>query len=257
MSGIAALALVAVLAALSWMSWRDSLDYAEFKLLTASIDRIRFYRRWTLIPLALFGIGGYGLLLSLGRIDALWDLPAEFTKLIAPFEVARQSENSASDSLLGMAIGIALGLTVPAIIWRNRLKKMRQPVIGDIEALLPRNRKEIAASVPLALNAGISEEIFYRVALPILALEATGSVVASILISIAAFGLAHWYQGWKGVLATSAVGAFLFWLYLSSGSILKPMVVHVLIDLMGLVIRPAISHYLANRHGAPDGSVSS
>ena len=57
MSGMAALALVAVLAALSWMSWRDSLDYAEFKLLTASIDRIRFYRRWTLIPLALFGIG--------------------------------------------------------------------------------------------------------------------------------------------------------------------------------------------------------
>ena len=156
-----------------------------------------------------------------------------------------------------MAIGIALGLTVPAIIWRNRLKKMRQPVIGDIEALLPRNRKEIAASVPLALNAGISEEIFYRVALPILALEATGSVVASILISIAAFGLAHWYQGWKGVLATSAVGAFLFWLYLSSGSILKPMVVHVLIDLMGLVIRPAVSHYLANRDGAPGSSVSS
>ena len=241
MSGMAALVLVAVLAALSWMSWRDSLDYAEFKLLTASIDRIRFYRRWTLIPLALFGIGGYGLLLSLGRIDALWDLPAEFTKLIAPFEVARQSENSASDSLLGMAIGIALGLTVPAIIWRNRLKKMRQPVIGDIEALLPRNR----------------EEIFYRVALPILALEATGSVVASILISIAAFGLAHWYQGWKGVLATSAVGAFLFWLYLSSGSILKPMVVHVLIDLMGLIIRPAVSHYLANRDGAPGSSVSS
>ena len=156
-----------------------------------------------------------------------------------------------------MAIGIALGLTVPAIIWRNRLKKMRQPVIGDIEALLPRNRKEIAASVPLALNAGISEEIFYRVALPILALEATGSVVASILISIAAFGLAHWYQGWKGVLATSAVGAFLFWLYLSSGSILKPMVVHVLIDLMGLIIRPAVSHYLANRDGAPGSSVSS
>ena len=59
------------------------------------------------------------------------------------------------------------------------------------------------------------------------------------------------------MLATSAVGAFLFWLYLSSGSILKPMVVHVLIDLMGLIIRPAVSHYLANRDGAPGSSVSS
>lgn len=66
------LVVVGVLGALALMSWRDSRDYAAFKLLTKSADRIRFYRRWTIVPLAVFGIGGTGLLLAFGRIDALW-----------------------------------------------------------------------------------------------------------------------------------------------------------------------------------------
>ena len=250
MDGMAALALLGVAGGLAWMSWRDSLDYAEFKQLTKSADRIRFYLRWTGVPFVLFGLGGLLLLLALGGIGALWELPAEFAELIAPFETASASASSSVDSLLGIGIGMAIALTVSAIIWRNRIKKMSQPVIGDIEALLPRNRREIAACIPLAFNAGISEEIFYRVALPLLVLEVTGSAIASCVISIAAFGMAHWYQGWKGVLATGAVGAFLYWLYLSSGSILKPIIVHIVIDLMALVVRPSIAQYLASKKAA-------
>jgi len=81
----------------------------------------------------------------------------------------------------------------------------------------------------------------------LLALEATGSIAASVVISIIAFGMAHYYQGWKGVLATTAAGAFMFWLYLSSGSILKPIAVHILIDMIGLVVRPLISQHMTNR----------
>lgn len=243
----ASLALSSVVAGLLWMSWRDSRDYAAFKLFDESSDRIRFYRQWTFVPMALFGAGGVVMLLALGRIDALWNLPVELAEFIEPIKPPSSAETPSLESMLGMAIGIALGLTVSAILWRKRLKKMSQPVIGDIEALLPRNRSEVKWCIPLALNAGISEEIFYRAALPLLALEATGSIAASLLISISAFGMAHWYQGWKGVLVTTAVGAFMFWLYLSSGSILKPIVVHILIDLIGLVIRPLISQHMANR----------
>ena len=53
------------------------------------------------------------------------------------------------------------------------------------------------------------------------------------------FGLAHWYQGRLGVLATGAVGAVLTQLYLTTGSLLLPMVLHVLIDLRLLLDRPA------------------
>lgn len=247
MNLVASLALSSVLAGLLWMSWRDSRDYAAFKLSDESADRIRFYRQWTLVPLALFGGGGVVMLLALGRIDALWNLPAELAALIESIKPPSSAETPSLESMMGMAIGMALGLTISAILWRKRLKKMRQPVIGDIEALLPRNRSEVKWCIPLALNAGISEEIFYRAALPLLALEATGSIAASLLISISAFGMTHWYQGWKGVLVTTAVGAFMFWLYLSSGSILKPIAVHILIDMIGLVIRPLISQHMTNR----------
>ena len=55
------------------------------------------------------------------------------------------------------------------------------------------------------------------------------------------FGLAHWYQGRLGVLATGAVGAFLTQLYLTTGSLLLPMLLHVLIDLRLALSRPAPS----------------
>lgn len=243
----ASLALSSVLAGLLWMSWQDSRDYAAFKLFDESADRIRFYRQWTLVPMALFGVGGIVMLLAVGRIDALWKLPAELAALIEPIKPPSSAETPSLESMLGLAIGMALGLTISAILWRRRLKKMSQPVIGDIEALLPRNRSEVKWCIPLALNAGISEEIFYRIALPLLALEATGSIAASLVVSIAAFGIAHWYQGWKGVLATAGLGALMFWLYLSSGSILKPIAVHILIDMVGLVFRPLISQHMTNR----------
>jgi len=248
------LVLLVVLCGLAWMSWRDSRDYAAFKKFDSSADRVRFYRRWTFVPMALFGVGGLAVLLTFGRLDLLYSLPVEFAPLIAPFEAVSEPEGSSFETVLGMASGLLLGLTITAVIWRRRLKKMSQPVVGDIEALLPRNGKEVACCIPLALNAGISEEIFYRAALPLLVLEATGSVWASLTISIAAFGLAHWYQGWKGVLATSAMGALFFWLYLSSGSVIKPIAMHVLIDMIGLVIRPLVSQYLVRRRASAEAS---
>lgn len=244
----AALALVALLCALIWMARRDARDYAAFALAQLSVDRIRFYRNWTVVPLALFGVGGLALLLFLDRINALWLFPAEFASAIGLIESVSISASSSAEGLLGMAAGLAVGLAVTAIIWRIRLRKMREPVVGGVEALLPRNKKEMAACIPLAVNAGVSEEIFYRLALPLLAFEATGSVAASFAISIAAFGVAHWYQGWKGVMATTAVGALMVWLYLSSGSILKPILAHVLIDIVGLVIRPLVSQHLSPRY---------
>ncbi|QQN74384.1 CPBP family intramembrane glutamic endopeptidase [Croceicoccus sp. YJ47] len=252
MDVISGLALLGVIGGLTWMSWRDSRDYTAFKQFECSADRVRFHRRWTLVPLAVFGVGGLAVILSLGRLDALGSLPVEFALLIAPLEAVSEPESSSLETLVGMAIGLLLGLTITAVVWRRRSKRMSQPVVGDIEALLPRNGKEVLSCVPLALNAGISEEIFYRVALPLLVLEATGSVGASLLISIAAFGLAHWYQGWKGVLATSAMGALFFWLYLSSGSIIKPIAMHVLIDIIGLVVWPLVSQSLARRRSASE-----
>lgn len=102
-----------------------------------------------------------------------------------------------------------------------------------ITALVPRTRVERRWFALVAVTAGVCEELLYRgfllavvVAIapgtPDLALVALGGVV---------FGLAHLYQGAGGVLATSALGAILTFLYVGTGSVAVPMLVHVAIDL--------------------------
>jgi membrane protease YdiL (CAAX protease family) len=50
------------------------------------------------------------------------------------------------------------------------------------------------------------------------------------------FGLAHAGQGVKGVLATAAMGLLFGWLYVASGTLLLPMVLHALVDLRALAV---------------------
>lgn len=55
------------------------------------------------------------------------------------------------------------------------------------------------------------------------------------------FGAAHYYQGVPGMLATAFVGAVMSALALATGSLLLPIVLHVAIDLRGLLLtRPAV-----------------
>lgn len=243
------MALTIILLALAWLSFKDAKDYKAFKRVSDGEARLHFFRRWTLTPMWLFGFGGLGILAVLGRMEALFALPVEFAEATALFETGDNNAANNLETLLGTALGIAMGLAITFLVWRTRLKKMRKPV-GDIEALLPRNGREVAAAIPLSINAGISEEIFFRAALPMLAFVATGSMMLAFGISIAAFGLAHWYQGYKGVFATALMGVLFSFFYLSSGSLLKPILIHILIDLIALVIRPAWSIHMANRASA-------
>ena len=54
----------------------------------------------------------------------------------------------------------------------------------------------------------------------------------------------HRYQGWVGVIATTALGAVMTGLYLMTGSLWVVMLVHVLVDLNGLVVTPVLGGVL-------------
>ena len=58
-------------------------------------------------------------------------------------------------------------------------------------------------------------------------------------VALALFAVAHVYQGWRHMLMTLLPGYALTALYLSTGSLLLPVLVHVLIDVCGLVLTPA------------------
>ena len=237
--------LVTILAALGWQTLIDRRDYAAFRMIEDSAQRRRFYRKWTATSFVMFGLGGLVLLLVLGRSGALITFPSELVALRPDMVAVPDISTAKRDTFLGLIVGAALGGGLLFFIWLRRLRAMTRLVIGDVEPLMPRNARELVAAIPLAINAGVSEELFFRLALPLLAAQATGSALAGFLIAGAAFGLVHWYQGWKGALVVTLMGSFFTWLYLSSGSLLKPIAVHAAIDFIGLVIRPAIGLRLA------------
>jgi membrane protease YdiL (CAAX protease family) len=59
---------------------------------------------------------------------------------------------------------------------------------------------------------------------------------ALVAIAAAAFGLAHAYQGWTGVLTTGILGGVMALLYLQTGSLLVPVLLHAAIDLRFLLV---------------------
>ena len=110
--------------------------------------------------------------------------------------------------------------------------------VGDIRALLPRNRQELRLGALLSINAGVVEELLFRLGMPALIFGATGSAVAAIVVSVALFGALHVYQGVPGIVGSTIVGALFLLTYVVSGSILVPIVLHAVFDLRSLVLIP-------------------
>lgn len=230
------LLLIAILAALAWCARRDARAYRSFCLFEDSAKRRAFYREWTVYPFLAFWVGGLALLALTGSLEAAVRMPAPFSALRSALLPSIPSARTT-----GYLAGMAIGAGISVLLWALRSRRADRPHAGEIEPLLPRNGAEIAAVIPLAINAGISEELFFRLALPLVAARVTGSATAGFAISLAAFTLAHWYQGWKGVLSSALWGGILTLLYLTGGTLLQPMLLHVLIDLIALVLRPWIA----------------
>lgn len=111
-----------------------------------------------------------------------------------------------------------------------------------VELMLPHDRRELRLWNALAFTAGVCEEVLYRGylfwyaahALPLPWALAASSVV---------FGLGHLYQGWRGVLAATGVGALLAIVYVVSGSLYLGMAAHALVDLhAGHLTHAALAH---------------
>ncbi|HLI55625.1 MAG TPA: CPBP family intramembrane glutamic endopeptidase [Actinomycetota bacterium] len=147
-----------------------------------------------------------------------------------------------SGSGAGVAIGATVALLVlfglTAIAIRRYVASGRPlPGQGRFAALVPETSAERRLAGAVTVTAGISEELLCRGLL-----IATGVGVFRLPVLVAAalavllFGLAHLYQGATGVLGTAIVGAVLTALYLASGSLLLPILVHIALDARSLLL---------------------
>ena len=99
------------------------------------------------------------------------------------------------------------------------------------EKILPRTNREHAWFIPLAITAGICEELLFRGFLVWLASRFVPLLAAHALVAVV-FGLGHAYQGRKGMVRTGLIGAFFSGVMWVAGSIVPAMVMHALVDLL-------------------------
>jgi membrane protease YdiL (CAAX protease family) len=105
-------------------------------------------------------------------------------------------------------------------------------------ALLPRSAGERRLFTLVGVTAGVCEEWLYRgFFLAVVAGLAGGLPTwALVLVAAAAFGAAHAYQGRAGIALTGVLGGVMAALYLQTGSLLLPVLLHAAIDLRFLLV---------------------
>src|ERR1700761_463464 len=214
------LLLLVSLAMLWWFVRKDAPEFSAFKRVPDTAGRQRFYRSWILKSfLALFGTS-IACLLILRQLPALLNLPDDFIPLAAklgadmPTTAILDKEFLAGCAVGAMLIGILLGVAIA------KRMKTSHATLADLEPLMPRNGAEMGWAALLSLNAGVSEECFFRLVLPLLLIGVLHNPLLAFVSATILFGLVHVYQGVLGVVLTTLVGAMLAALYLWTGSLL-------------------------------------
>lgn len=140
-----------------------------------------------------------------------------------------------SNLINGMIVGALTVMFLMAIVLffsKSSRQKLNNALTDDsIAFLLPHTVKERLLFLMIAITAGICEEVIFRGAMVYYLNHFNLSFISIGIISSLLFGFVHLYQGWKGVLTTAYLGAILYVLYVGTGSLWLPIMLHILIDI--------------------------
>ncbi len=232
-------AFAGILALLIFRTLRkDRREYQRFKRYRTTVRRQAMYAKWLRESFTNFGgIAVLGLVLAGGQVAPFLAAVNDW-----PWVAAAKAWLDGRSMAITVAVvgGVILGLVVLTIVGIASVKRHPEELVtlGDIRALLPRNREELAWGAAMSVNAGIVEELAFRLAIPAVLFGASGDALLTVVGSVALFGILHLYQGVVGVASATVVGLLMMALFVGTGSILVPMLVHAVIDLRSLVLIP-------------------
>jgi len=239
---------------LIWAIVRFSKDYRQLKDAVARGDleaRTGFYRRalvleWISALLALLGLGFSREKLTPGFLQMERTATGQWLSSL--------SKGVSSTFLAALVVGIVLGLVIVVVVRivakrrgtapganANTPRAGLQKWLPDFGAFIPTSARERWLFAAVALSAGICEEVVYRGWL-LFALHREFALTgaAALLAAAVLFGLAHSYQGPLGILSATLAGVLMCVLYVGTGTLLVPIVLHSLIDLR-FALLPAAS----------------
>lgn len=136
------------------------------------------------------------------------------------------------------AVGLLLSVLLLAGLRRRVDQGVQVVAPVEVSALMPRTPAERRAFAGLAVTAGVCEEVLYRGVLLAVAVALLPGLTPWRLVAVSAlaFAVAHTYQGVAGMLTSFVLGGSFAVLFLGSGSLLLPVLYHVLVDLRILVL---------------------
>ena len=145
-------------------------------------------------------------------------------------------DSSTSWPVLLSIIFVVIGLIYILYIYHSIKNDAKQRsslhtkvVISEASVYLPRTKEDFIWFILLSISAGICEEILFRGFL-IWYINEFSSIVLAVILSSTLFGLAHSYQGLKGVLQSGATGLVLAVIYIYTGSLWIPIALHIFGD---------------------------
>jgi len=153
------------------------------------------------------------------------------------------SDISGASGLIAIGAGLLIGLVLMIIARlqarrrgpapaETRARPWWRKIVPDIAPLIPTTRRERWLFAAVAISAGICEEIVFRAWLLFTLHTSQGfDGTTSIFLAAALFGLCHIYQGITGVVGATCAGVLLSALYIGTGTLLVPIVLHSLLDL--------------------------
>jgi membrane protease YdiL (CAAX protease family) len=140
-------------------------------------------------------------------------------------------------------IGIAVGFWIVAamFLWIFGWL-LRTAALGRNVSMLPQRGIELTLWIALSVTAGICEETIFRGYLQRQFMALSKSAPAGILLSAAAFGSAHAYQGFRMVILISLYGAMFGILAYWRGSVRPGMIAHAWNDSLNGVLASVLKH---------------
>lgn len=230
-------------------SRKDRREYRTFKRYRSTVRRQAMFRKWLRESFLVFGGLAVVILLLVWQFVPLLLADINATPWVASLRERFVDAGALAWIIVAALAVVFLVLPIVVLFFVKNEDGEELPSIGDIQAMLPRNRPEVRLGALLSLNAGLVEELLFRLAVPALLYGAFGNALFALIASALLFGGLHAYQGVSGILGTTLIGSVLLLLYVASGNILVPIVVHALIDLRSFVAIPLIVLRVGSKSG--------
>jgi membrane protease YdiL (CAAX protease family) len=146
------------------------------------------------------------------------------------------------DILLGGLLFAVVFLAAGYLDQLLRAAGLSEPATQLPKFLTAQGPAEYLLALLLVSVVAFGEEVIFRGYMVLRFTEITGSSIAAILLSSVIFALGHGYEGTVGVVTVGFMGLAFAIVYVWTGSLTAPIIMHFLQDFIGIVILPLLKH---------------